>query len=260
MSTQLIDTTVTATWGPDQPLSVLADLVEKRMRILNETSQQAVVATGITCIQSLRAQTKVAPKNQRPAERVFERVRDKAPYLTVRGRGTGLLRRWRYTFLPGTSSERTYIVYPYTERKRVKGKMHGGNETAEKNEILAQFGKRPIKHRGLAKTALGIAMSNLAQSTGREASAKVSQLAAANVSTKWSINGNTFELVVHDALEYAMLALKNGKATFDQAYKSAANKIAGRLQHVINKVGTDFWGDVNIGTPFPEVAQKRRSA
>ena len=41
-----------------RPISVLQDLIAKRMKILNEGRKDAVVATAITVLRSLRAATR----------------------------------------------------------------------------------------------------------------------------------------------------------------------------------------------------------
>lgn len=46
-----------------KPLSVLENLIEKRKKLLGETTKDAVVATAITVLKSLRADTRVAPAN-----------------------------------------------------------------------------------------------------------------------------------------------------------------------------------------------------
>lgn len=109
---------------------------------------------GIYICQSFKSRTKVAPKNARPAE--YRAVRDygKAPYIT--NRAGRLLRRWRFTKLPGTADEKTWIAYPYTDRRRGRnGRMTGGSKSAEIREILTVSGLRPITRRGLAKKSWG---------------------------------------------------------------------------------------------------------
>lgn len=54
----MIDVNVSATYGSGKPLSALADLIEKRMKWLRETPRDAVVATAINVLKSIRAQTR----------------------------------------------------------------------------------------------------------------------------------------------------------------------------------------------------------
>lgn len=109
---------------------------------------------GVYICKAFKSRTKIAPKNARPSE--YRAVRDygKAPYIT--NRAGRLLRRWRFTKLPGTSDEKTWIAYPYTDRRRGRnGRMTGGSKSAEIREILTVSGLRPITRRGLAKKSWG---------------------------------------------------------------------------------------------------------
>lgn len=128
-------------------LARLAEAVPQRLAA--ETRR-----AGIYICQSFRSRTKVSPKNARKAEYTAERDYDKAPYIT--NRAGRLLRRWRFTKLPGTPDEKTWIAYPYTNRHRGKnGRMTGGSKSAEIREILKNSGLRPITRRGLAKKSWG---------------------------------------------------------------------------------------------------------
>lgn len=57
MMTLNMAATYNATYN-GQPLSVLAELIAKRRELMHETAKDAVVATGITVLKSLRALTK----------------------------------------------------------------------------------------------------------------------------------------------------------------------------------------------------------
>ena len=50
---------VTAYWADGRPLEELSKLIQKRMKILHESSKDATVATAITVLKSLRAATRV---------------------------------------------------------------------------------------------------------------------------------------------------------------------------------------------------------
>lgn len=63
----MADDPIKVTYGDGKPLEALRALLQKRREILGESSEDAVVATAITVIKSLRADTKVAPKSARPA-------------------------------------------------------------------------------------------------------------------------------------------------------------------------------------------------
>lgn len=50
--------TVEASWGSGRPVTELARLIERRMKILGETNKDATVATAILVLQSLRKETR----------------------------------------------------------------------------------------------------------------------------------------------------------------------------------------------------------
>ena len=137
-------------------------------RIQRETPGKLASQTrraAIYICTSLRARTKKAPENIRPREYKAERVRDKAPYIT---KPDGqVLRRWKFTHLPGTSGAKSWIRYPYTERRRgANGRMFGGSKTAEIREMQTALGFRPIARRGLAKKSWGWVMKQIYNGAG----------------------------------------------------------------------------------------------
>jgi hypothetical protein len=138
-------------------LDGILSLIQREMpgRLASQTRRAAIYIC-----QSLRARTKKAPENIRPREYKAERVRDKAPYIT---KPDGqVLRRWKFTHLPGTSNAKSWIKYPYTERRRgANGRMFGGSKTAEIREMQTALGFRPIARRGLAKLSWGWVMKQI---------------------------------------------------------------------------------------------------
>lgn len=132
-------------------------------RIQRETPGRLAAQTRRTAIyicQSLRTRTKQSPENIRPSEYKAERVYDNSPYLTKPdGR---LLRRWKFTHLPGTANQKSWIRYPYTTRRRgAHGRMSGGSKPAEIREMQEKLGFRPITRRGLAKKSWGWLMKQI---------------------------------------------------------------------------------------------------
>ena len=231
-----------------KPLSVLTDLLAERQRILGESVQDAVVATGIDALVSLRALTKIAPKRIPKADVRFGETEPK--YITgTKGKATGqlfrrtLVKRWR-------NGRQVQLV----KWQRVDGIAK--NRRASAKELSAAWqawGK--INQRGLAKAALGIAMKSISTRNAADSvTPRALRLAHANVSVRKNGYGNMFRLVIHDSLDYAALALKGGPAAVNLALQRAANKIAGRL----SKVAEKRLGE-KIPTPFPEVLQRRAS-
>lgn len=231
-----------------KPLSVLTDLLAERQRILGESAQDAVIATGIDALVSLRALTKVAPKRIPKADVRFGESEPK--YITgTNGKASGQLfrrtvvKRWRH-------GRQVQLV----KWQRVDGVAK--NRRASAKELSAAWqtwGK--INQRGLAKAALGIAMKSISTRNAADSvTPRALRLAQANVAVRKYGNGDMFTLEIRDSLNYASLALKGGPAAVDLALQRAANKIAGRL----SKVAERKLGE-KIPTPFPEVRQRRAS-
>lgn len=229
-----------------KPLSVLSSLIRERGRILKESAKDAVIATGIDALVSLRALTKTAPKKRRRGEYLAEPYtgREKPHYLTKDGR---VLHRWNYTLYPGARDERRFTKYVDSVRNR----RNKANLSAERRDLVARMAK--IKHRGLAKWALGVAMNKLStRPVTDKVNVETSELANAKAIVSKSGNDNMFTLQVVSALDYSALALKNGPSDVDLALKRASNKIAGRLSKIAEKTLGE-----RIATPFPEVKQRR---
>lgn len=230
-----------------RPLSVLSSLIRERGRILKESAKDAVIATGIDALVSLRALTKTAPKKRRRGEYLAEPYtgREKPHYLTKPG--GRVMHRWNYTLHPGTTDERRYVKYIDSVRNR----RNKANLSAERRDLVARMAK--IKHRGLAKWALGVAMNKLStRPVIDKVNVETSKLANAKALVSKSGNDNMFMLQIVSALDYSVAALKNGSNDVDLALKRAANKIAGRLSKVAEKTLGE-----RIATPFPEVRQRR---
>lgn len=241
----MVGVTCNATFD-GKPLAVLSDLLKERQRILGESAKDAVVATGIDVLVSLRALTKTAKKRIPKADVRFGESEPK--YITgTKGRGAGklyrrtLVKRWR-------NGRQVQLV----KWQQVEGEAK--TRRASARELTAAWQKwGAINNRGLAKTALGVAMKSIStRNTADTVTPRALRLAQANVSVKEYGSGNGFTLEINDSLNYAALALKGGPSAVDMAMKKAANKIAGRL----SKVAAAKLGE-KIPTPFPEVKQRR---
>jgi len=129
---------------------------------------------------------------------------------------------------------------------------------AQTSQIAMNYELKATKHRiqnhgALAKNALGVAMSKAGQKgNGLEGSGTSKALASGVAQVDVRDTNNFYSMVVEDELNYATEAVKGGDNAVQVALMKAANKIAGRL----NKVAQTTLDD-EIGTPFPEVRQRR---
>lgn len=227
-----------------KPLAVLSDLIRQRQKYLGESAADAVVATGIDALNSLRALTRVAPKTIPKKDVVFGK--SDPQYMTY-PRGTYrrvVVTRW-------LGGKRVNII----KWQRIEGTTKRGKPratSADRRAAWERWGK--VRYSGLARRALGLAMNHLStrQVKSERADMRLSRIASANVAVRKMTAGGAFVLDIRDNLGYAVQALRGGQAAIDLAMKRAANKIAGRLCRVAEKK----FGE-RIATPFPEVRQRR---
>lgn len=233
-----------------QPLTVLADLIKERQRILGESAEDAVIATGIDALISLRALTRIAKAMIPKSDVRFGREKPKW-IMATRGRNAGkplrrvVVGRWRNGVKKNATHWQPASSYSFTKRGKPKVK-HATAE--ERTAAWNRWGR--ITNRGLAKRVLGLAMKQLSTRNVDlgAANARLARIAQANVRVYKTGSADRFALDIRDSLGYALAALKGGSASVDLALQRAANKIAGRLC----KASEKKFG-VKVETPFPEV-------
>jgi hypothetical protein len=226
------------------PLSVLSDLIRDRQKYLGESAADAVIATGIDALNSMRALTRVAP---RTIPRRDVRWGKTDPQYLTNARGSfrrTVVTRWR-------NGRRVNVI----KWKKVEGTTKRGKPratSADRRAAWERWGK--VKNSGLARRALGIAMNRLStrQVKDDRTNMRLARIAAANVMVRKTDTGGSFMLQIRDGLGYAVQALQGGPASIDLALKRAENKIAGRLC----KVAERKFGE-RVATPFPEVKGRR---
>lgn len=271
----MIEPTATLTYE-GKPIEVLEKLIEKRKELLGETTKDAVTATAITVLKSLRADTKIAPKKARPESFKitdtglvggWERVGGKFHRVvrTSATRGAPKVAGIYPVNNAGQHYEKGEIVKVYkvepVNDATMKWDMtkHKGcwyvfakSEGVAKKFAQLHMDRRVNSYRGLAKTTLGFAMAavstrgNFASDVKTAKSLRAAK-SAAQVTKQGGVGG-TFTITIEDLLRYSALALKSGSAAVGQAMMKAANSIAGRLSKVAGAKLT-----ATIPTPFPEV-------
>jgi hypothetical protein len=275
----MIEMNANATYN-GKPLEVLNQLIEKRRELLEELPRDAIVATAITVLRSLRADTRIAPKKIRKSSYIVEET----PYVASWERVGKTFRR--VARVSGTGAKAP--IYPvnlagphYVKGEAVKvyrvEPRHQNGMTWEKNrnkalkcwfvfaqsrKVAEDFAERHLarrlnKWRGLAKNALAFAMAKTSTRQEQEFSlessssrAKAAADAAANVVSQ--MNTGSFSMIITDAVRYAKRALKSGPSGIDRAIMKAANSTAG----MISKVAASKL-DAPIPTPFPEIVRSR---
>ena len=271
----MIEATSTMTYE-GKPIEVLENLIEKRKELLGETTKQAVVATAITVVKSLRADTKIAPKVASKESFIITDTGYVGGWERFGGKFHRVVRASNAHYAPkianiypvnlaGQHYEKGEVVKVYKVEPSYDDRMIW-NKTKNKgcwyvfaksigvveNFAIAHMTRRINSYRGLAKATLGFAMAAISNNGNyaSEVTSKKSIVAAANAAQVYH-NGSIDEgytITIDDLLSYSALALKSGKGAVNRAMQKAANSIAGRLKKV---AGSKL--NAPIQTPFPEV-------
>lgn len=258
---------VEATYGDSRPLSELTRLMHLRCQIMHETSRDAAIATVINAANALRAQTKKAKASARAKPKIAMRDELVASFYTAAGHRRRCLRNrqgqrisldLKQVWLSDDSRTGDLHVYHVRpENSRMKAYLAIATKQADvKKYETARCKRRKAALGGLAKFTLGRAMAKLSTKGNPESAGPV----AVAVSRKYahasaSAAGHQMNVELASTLDYAVKALKGGRASVDLALKRAANKTFGFLSHQMSK-----WGKVeNIGEcPFPEIVGRRK--
>ena len=182
-----------------KPIEVLHQLIEKRRKLLGQSTHDAVVATAITVLKSLRAGTKIAPKT---ASKGSYKITDTGWYGGWERTGATFHRVVRTS--NATRAQKIHNIYPvnlagqhYVKGEIVKVyKVEPVNDPnmkwdktkhvgcwyvfAKSQDVVESFAqthmtRRISTYRGLAKTTLGFAMAAIANNGNFGADAKTAK-------------------------------------------------------------------------------------
>lgn len=260
-----------------KPLSVITNLINKRVEFLNESIKDAVTATTILILKSLRADTKIAPKKTKPASYKITDTGYVGGWERVGGKFHRVVRTSSARLAPkvpnifpvnnaGQHYEKGEIVKVYKiepindstmswEKTKHKGCWYIFAQSEKVARAFAEkhMTRRIKSYRGLARTTLGFAMAAVSTKGTFAADVKsnkslMAAKAAADVYKNESMSDN-YTITVLDILNYSKNALKSGIDGVQRAMMKAANSIAGRL----SKIATSKLNYPPIQTPFPEV-------
>lgn len=267
---------VTTDWR-GRPLEALTQLISRRQRQMCETARDAVVATAIDVVKSLRALTRRGPRKANAKSFAVEPT----PYVASWERAGGSFRR--VARVGGTGAKAPIFPVNRAGRHHVKGECvkvyrvtpkHGQRMTwamnrndgcwyvfahseSEAKKFAVERMTRAInKHGGLARTAMGFAMHLISSRPSKpETSNEAARMRAERaIRVSGRGGGHDYAVTVWDDLDYAEHALEGGASAISLAMMRAANKIAGRIaQHE----KAHFLAP-STATPFPEVVRRRR--
>ena len=256
------------TMADGKPLSVLSDLIEKRIRYTNETAKQSIAACAIDILKSLRtitmkarlARAKVSLTKQDNLYPSFTKLGGRLK-LCIRQRNTNT-RIEGFPILNGSNGTVPKLCHVFLfvdnrgDERNKKSKSYYVIAPTEKMAIAKckeVIKKRITKFKGLARLALGKLMQKIAYTSVND-QVSPSSVVIADKTTKVNTStvGKAYSLTAYDNLDYALLALKGGKASLDTQLMKAANKISSVIKR---KVGDDFFTP-KFESPFPEVRSK----
>ena len=245
---------------PDgKPAEVLAKVIEARRRELGETARQSCVAMASVILRSLRAQTKVAKENK--MDLTVSLADDRYYPSFKRDKGSKKARRilragqdgpevtpdrvvWVVgKYVKGESVHSYEVVDKIAENKTDKYIAVAETKKTAKNYAKERHKARVRRNKTLAKHALGLAMKAIYDKNGGE-NDDITQhahgIAKQNVKATVydsGFNAGTVNVNVHDGLDYAVPALKDGEGSVSVAITNALNKTIGYIQHRIKANG-----------------------
>ena len=257
-------------------LQRLSELISKRTKALGETASDAVVATGINILTSLKAATKKAPLSGRRKMYTLERTNLTAGWERRGNTFRRVVRSGGHIDRNCTAHCRNLAGQHYTKGERIhvwKAQLYNENckETlyyafAQNEKQVREYIEKVIltrllkKESGMAKYTLGIAQakaSSRPMNTPKPTGSKAFQIAHAASDLRISASGfssGSASLSFVDNLRYSALALRGGSSQIDVAMQKAANKTAG----LIRMTYLDKRFDQDCPTPFPEVQRRRK--
>jgi hypothetical protein len=238
-----------------EPALALTKVINQRITELGESQRNAVVATAITILKSLRALTKVAKLGSFKGQwgkvtgqyvASFERRGDKCwPCIRLGGRrGTVvrhafvkfLTKEWKYGQEPDV-----FIFNDSVGKRERKSFFVVSRSAAEAKKYASEKHKDMIKHyRGLAKFAIGYAMGKVStrSAVASGATAKARAIGVECVKVKKSKQGSTYTIDVADNLDFAAPALKGGEAAVAIAERRACNSVVGYINSALKRAGS----------------------
>lgn len=262
--------TISCATASGKSLEELSKLIALRAKRLGEFASDAVIATAIDCLKSLRQETRDARRSKSCRPRVqqrgdlfvsFERRGDNRFPCLRRGSRNGPKVSSLVSFASkgmNLDAVKVFVVTPeHVNAPPYYLVAYSASDAVKYERIRKQ--NRVNEYGGLAKTALGIAMAKLSTRPGNNDSpehAKIvaSKLSKVSVTCSGGWDSGNLSLYYQDQLNYAVPALKGGEAGVNVAFQKAANKVAGIITHRLHRQG-DFEHDVQ--SPFPEVKRRR---
>lgn len=265
---------IDASFGSGKTLSQFADLIQQRMKWMNESARDSVAACAINALRGIRTVTKVMkPSGIKVKVELEGRLiasyttrgnKSKFPVIRIAGTKVRYQGPERQRFCIDSKQTKEAHVYRFVDEYSKDKPTYLIAALSIKD--AEQFAKRLIKRKamryaGLAKRAVSyMMMKTVTKRVNDNVPINVSALAEqvtkkTEVVRKDGDNGH-YGLILTDNLLYALDAVKGGQATVDIQLKKAMNKIVSVINQKIKKKG--FLEDQQIPTPFPELRARKK--
>ena len=268
-----------ATVGSNMTLKKFSEILASRMEYLNESARGSVAACALQVLRSIRTKTKVAKMSGIKPELVAANEyypsystrsnKYRQPCIRMKGSNARYMgdRKVVFAVRPQTGMEKSWHVW-YVKDKYSKKKrsylIAAPSKAIAKATAKKLISRHALRYAGLARRAVSVLMmktfnKGIADNVPAYVTAKASQVTKKTeaVHQNAQTKDGTYVLTLTDALNYALDALKGGRAEVDIQLKKAMNKIVS----VINMKMKDtdkFFGPTKLPTPFPEIVSKRR--
>ena len=258
------------------PAEALAAVIEARRKELGETAMQSCIAMAEGILRSLRVQTKVASESRGMKLSIkdvtgqyvasWKKEGQKAKRVLRQGKNGPTVKEskviWNVgKYVKGEVIQVFEVIDSTADPKIDKYLLVSADEKSAKDYAKARHKRRVLKYKGLARTALSLAMKAVYNkgSSPDNYSKEATQTAKDNTQVQVNdtgFNSGTASVYVHDGLNYAVAAMKDGETSVTQAVNAAISKAMGYIMHKVKSTGGSI--DKSLKTTVDELigAQK----
>jgi hypothetical protein len=267
---------VNASWANGKTLQEFCKVLQERMKYMNETARDSIAACAINVLKGIRSVVKVAkPAKQKVEVTIDNRLYfsvttqggKKIPCLRMKGSNQRYVGNEKLVLAEHPVDAKMWQVFRFQDKLSPKLTTYliaAPNMASAKNKARKIVSSRIIRFAGLAKRAVSMLMMKTStKNVNDNVPQRVSQKAK-EVTHKEEIvakandgNGGKYSLVLVDELNYALSAIKGGRATVDTQMKKAMNKIVSIINQKLKKSG-GLLGPHKLETPFPSVRSRKK--
>ena len=267
---------INASWANGKTLKEFGRVLQERMKYMNETARDSIAACAINVLKGIRSVVKVAkPDKQKVNVEVANQLyfsvtthgSKTIPCLRIKGSNQRYVGTEKFVVAGEPVDAKSWKVFRFQDKLSPKLTTYliaAPNMAIAKAKARKIVSSRVVRFAGLAKRAVSMLMMKTnTKNVNDNVSARVNQKAK-EVTEKREIiaksndgKGGKYSLVLVDELNYALDAVKGGKATVDIQMKKAMNKIVSIINQKLKKTGDSFFGPKKLETPFPEVRKRK---